>query len=215
MSEHPTPRSRNGMLLPLAVGIVMAGILGWVSLALDARAREAALMAEDVRSLREQVSDLGGKPIVPAPEERLGDGTALVPSVITSRGPAGRDGTDGTDGRDGVDGARGAIGPVGLPGPGGPPGANGTEGAPGLGGLGGPGGPAGPPGPAGADGAAGAAGPAGPAGAPGVDGAPGEPPVRWTYSDPDGGTFTCARVEPFDPFVPVYTCAPDPPAQIG
>lgn len=111
----------------------------------------------------------------------------------------------------GVPGAAGEPGPSGPPGPPGPTGAVGPSGSPGPAStVPGPAGPAGPPG---ADstvpGPAGPPGPAGQDGKDGTNGAPGQPPAGWTWTDPQGRTYSCLPVTDFDPQAPRYQCTAD------
>lgn len=99
-------------------------------------------------------------------------------------------GPAGSPGAPGASGAPGSPGPSGAAGSPGPPGADGQPGA------------QGDPGPAGADGQPGATGPSGP---PGPQGPSGAAPAGWSWSDPNGRTYTCApdQQQP----APHYTCA--------
>lgn len=104
-------------------------------------------------------------------------GAAGAPGVQGERGPRGVDGPPGEPGKDGLNGTNGADGADGSPGSAGPAGADGAPGAPGQ------------------------------PGSNGVDGQPGQPPLSWSYTDALGITYTCSRVEPFEPSAPVYACA--------
>ena len=144
-------------------------------------------------ALRQQVQQLGQKPVAPPAQ----DVTGTVPTVAPIPGPSGSRGADGRDGRDATSEqiAQGVseycLAHANCTGPAGPAGRDGTNGL---------------PGPAGADGAAGTNGADGAPGLPGTPGAPGEPPVSWTTAD---GEF-CSRTTPFDPAAPTYSCVAPP-----
>ena len=126
---------------------------------------------KDIQKLREQLQDLGERPVVSAPstppEVRTPDSGSQGPQG--AQGPKGDPGNDGPIGLPGVRGQDGTVGPPGYNGADGANGATGAQGAQGsigpegLSGPAGPQGATGPQGPAGADGAPGGVGPAGPA----------------------------------------------------
>jgi hypothetical protein len=100
-----------------------------------------------------------------------------------------------------------------APGPTGAPGVNGSDGAPGKDGAPGPAGQDGKDGAPGAQGPAGPVGPAGVAGQDGKDGKDGRdgaPPASWTWTDPQGVSYTCTEDSGTDPAAPHYTCKADP-----
>lgn len=152
----------------------------------QARARQGAQiqgLAGAVDSARAQIRSLGATPVVPAPSQILE--TVQIPGPAGPAGPAG----------------------VGATGPAGSPGASGAPGSPG------PAGPSGPPGPAGVAGAPGSPGPAGPAGPQGPagpSGPAGSAPAGWSWTDPQGHTYTC--VEDGQSPAPHYTCTRQTPA---
>nr|UAX58294.1 collagen-like protein [Streptomyces sp. A144] len=180
------------------------------TLAAEAARRGEAVgtLAGDVRILREQVKDSGETPKVPDPSQavdELDDRTRVPVPLPGPRGPKGEPGkaaptitpSPGPPGRDGQDST--------VPGPAGSPGAPGADSTvPG---------PSGAPGKDGQDGQDGAPGRDGQDGAPGRDG---QPPASWTFTY-GGVTYTCRRVDNFDPAAPRYRCdAPQPdPAPSG
>lgn len=113
-----------------------------------------------------------------------GEADAAADAEPGPRGPAGVEGDRGDPGPPGPAGV-GAPGPPGAPGPRGPPGADSTV--------------EGPPGDPGEDSTI--AGPAGP------EGPPGSPPASFTFTDPDGTTYTCTPDgDPAPGSQPTYTC---------
>ncbi len=179
------------MVAALALGSI---VTGFVVLSNDL---DAANQARD--ALARQVQGLGEKPVAGPPGSR---GT----SVAGPPGPAGSPGPPGVPGRAAptLTPSPGPTGPAGPPGPSGIPGADSTA--------------AGPPGPVGASGVPGAAGRDGAPGKDGQDGSPGPsgsdgtdgaPPARWTYTDPQGVTYTCVPADDFDADAPQYACTPD------
>jgi hypothetical protein len=196
----------------------------------DARQQAIDVLGGDVRTLREQLEAEGIDPDVPDPGERVGP--TLVPGPAGPLGPRGLAGPEGLEGIPGAPGLTGPPGPegsqgvAGLTGPLGPTGERGEPGVAGPPGEAGPAGPAGdtgpsgpagepgatgpqgdpgPTGPAGPAGPQGPQGPAGPAGTDGQDGADGQPPAGWTF-ELNNRTFTCRRVDNFDPSAPRYVC---------
>ncbi|MBC9712791.1 collagen-like protein [Streptomyces sp. TRM66268-LWL] len=151
-------------------------------LAQEATRRGEALstLAEDVRTLRRQVSAAGETPAAPDPSEAVDDLLARVRVPAGSPGAPGRAGASGKAGASGARGERGPVGPSGppgadgAPGPSGDPGAGGAPGPAGADGAMGPAGPAGPPGDGGTKGERGDPGPAGPVGPEGAQGPRGE-----------------------------------------
>ncbi|MFB7359658.1 collagen-like protein [Streptomyces gardneri] len=189
----------------------------------DLRGNAVATLAADVRKLRTQIESDGKTPVAPDPTAAVDDlpDRSTVPVPIPGpkgdkgdkgdpgtnapspspgpSGPTGRPGINGAPGRDGANGTDGVDGTAGPAGPVGPVGPTGPAG---------PAGPTGPPGTPGKDGAAGEDGSDGQNGTPGKDGADGRPPAGWTYTDPQGVTYTCTPTTPFDPATPRYTCTP-------
>ncbi|WP_328707689.1 collagen-like domain-containing protein [Streptomyces mesophilus] len=179
-------------------------------LAQEATRRGEALstLAEDVRTLRRQVSAAGETPAVPDPSEAVDDLLARV------RAPAGAPGAPGRAGQSGARGERGPAGPSGTPGspgadgepgPSGEPGVGGAPGPAGADGAMGPAGPAGPPGDGGTKGERGDTGPAGPAGPEGAQGPRGEAGP----SCPDGYSLQVPAADP-DALVCRRGIAPSP-----
>lgn len=150
----------------------------------DLRGSAVSTLATDVRTLRSQIQARGGTPAAPDPARAIQGlpDRARVPVLIP--GPKGDPGEPGPT----VTPSPGATGQTGRAG------ADSTV----------PG-PTGPPGPAGT-GAAGKDGTDGANGKDGRDGANGSPPVGWTYTDPQGVTYSCGPVSDFDPDAPRYTC---------
>jgi len=186
----------------------------------ESRQTAIDLLADDVRTLRQQVEDTGHEPAVPDPGDRVEDipdvevregpagdrGPAGPPGVAGPTGPPGPTGGTGSQGDQGLPGATGSEGQPGTPGE---PGTDGEPGATGPQGGTGPQGPAGEPGPEGAPGPSGPQGEPGEPGEPGPDGEPGtdgEPPQSWTFSYLTF-SYVCERTDPFDPANPTYTCA--------
>ncbi|MEU4916857.1 MULTISPECIES: collagen-like domain-containing protein [Streptomyces] len=194
-------RWRRGDVLAIAAALALGTAFAWIILSVQAL-REDLHTANAARdALAEQVLQLGEKPVAGEPGDRGAPGRTVV-------GPAGAQGPPGPVGPPGLPGASitGPPGPVGpsstVPGPAGQD-AVGEAGPPGP--AGSPG-PAGPPGPAGQDGTDGTDGQAG------ADGRDGQPPTGWTYTDPQGTTYTCTRAPDFDPTAPRYTCTTTAPA---
>lgn len=111
-----------------------------------------------IEALREQLKQLGEKPVVEPDDVPDGSRIVVVPGprglsciedvgLTACRGPSGQPGKPGADGSDGVDGTDGLNGQDGAPGAKGDPGPKGEKGDPGE------------RGPAGADGAPGTARP--------------------------------------------------------
>jgi hypothetical protein len=198
----PPPRRtiRNVWILyVIALGLAVAVLLLW-NRSIDsdhnakhavrvAQANQAALATANARLLQ-----VGAKP-VPTPTSTLGARGAPGPP-----GPSGPSGPPGPSGASGSPGARGAHGPSGAPEAAGADGQNGAQGPQGV-----PG-PSGPPGPSGA---AGKDGTNGQDGRDGTNGQDGQPPVSWTFTD-GVQTWTCTRVDDFDPAAPSYSCSPQP-----
>lgn len=128
-----------------AVIVIMqtAAILGVLVLGVA-----VAQLAAVNQALREQVVDLGHKPVAGPVIGEAGKDGAIGPAGPA--GPAGPRGDPGEKGETGATGATGAAGPAG---------ANGVDGQTGATGDPGPAGPQGEPGPAGPQGPAGASGP--------------------------------------------------------
>ncbi|MFD6080742.1 hypothetical protein ACFWG5_34765 [Streptomyces hydrogenans] len=203
---------RAEMLFAAALVLVML-FLGWLAVQVVTLSQELRTANSARDALASQVEGLGESPIAGPPGSRGLPGE----SVTGPQGPQGPEGPTGPTGPPGRPGASGPPGPTptAIPGPSGAPGADstvpgpaGADGATGPVGPAGPTGPAGPVGPAGAPGKDGTDGLAGQDGAPGKDGADGRPPASWTYTDPQGVTYTCTPASGFDPAAPRYTCAP-------
>jgi hypothetical protein len=171
------------------LAVVLAGLLLLAVAVLGGKSRESELQ-RSVTALAEQVTQLGGTPVV------------NPPGIPGPEGPAGAAGRDGTDGRDGVDGTTApcATEPAQCRGEPGRPGADGT-------------GVQGEPGVAGQD-ATGVPGPQGVPGTPGEKGDPGQagaPPAGWTWTDSTGRPQSCTRDAGSPDSAPTYTCtAPSP-----
>lgn len=174
----------------------------------DLRGNAVATLATDVRKLRTQIKSDGKTPVAPDPTAAVDDlpDRSTVPVPIP--GPKGDKGEKGDPGINAPSPSPGPSGPAGRAGVDGTPGQNGTDGAIGPAGPTGPAGPVGPAGPAGAPGENGAPGAAGQDGTDGKNGADGRPPAGWTYTDPQGVTYTCTPAAGFDPAAPRYTCTP-------
>ncbi|MDJ0323157.1 collagen-like protein [Cryobacterium sp. PH31-AA6] len=183
-------QAATALVVILAVTILTSGAIYLGTVNNDLR-HDLTLAREDIRastvnadSLYEQLIASGIKPAAEKPAEVVaGD---IGPSGDQGpRGFTGDTGATGADGIKGVDGLPGAAGLAGISGTSGLNGENSTI-----------------PGPAGAAGADSAVpGPTGPTGA------AGEPPWSWTYADPAGRDYTCARTTTFDPAAPTYECA--------
>ena len=180
-------RWRRGDTIAVCAALVAGVALAFVVLAIDGL-RSDLDTANDARdALARQVQDMGGKPVAGPPGSRGEPGK----SVVGPRGPRGFPGPSGSPGSPGPSGSPGADGSdSNVPGPSGPSGSPGQDAT-------------GVPGPAGADGQD---------GQDGVDGRDGQPPAGWTYTDPQGVTYTCRPVDGFDPDAPRYTCTPDSPS---
>ncbi|MFD3336068.1 collagen-like protein [Streptomyces sp. NPDC058700] len=174
----------------------------------DLRGNAVTTLATDVRKLRTQLKSDGKTPVAPDPTaavDNLPDRAAVpvpIPGPKGDKGEKGdkgdpgqaaptpspgRTGLAGQPGRDGLDGVDGADGQDGAPGVPGQDGIDGKDGKDGINGI---------------DGKDGADG------TPGRDGTDGRPPAGWTYTDPQGTTYTCTPAPGFDPAAPRYTCAP-------
>lgn len=186
----------------------------------DLRGNAVATLATDVRKLRSQLEADGKTPVAPDPTAAVDDlpDRSTVPVPIP--GPKGDKGDKGDPGIDAPSPSPGPSGPAGRPGINGAPGRDGADGIDGIDGVDGMVGPSGPPGPAGPPGPPGSRGEPGEPGkdgedgsdgqdgAPGRDGTDGRPPAGWTYTDPQGVTYTCTPATGFDPAAPRYTCTP-------
>lgn len=164
-------------------GDELAGQVG----ALSGQQQTAAAVAQQLAT---QLRHLGVTPVVQPP--------APVVGVAGQPGPAGQNGVNGV----------GIPGPPGSPGLPGPVGPSGGPGATGVAGGAGAAGANGSPGARGPTGAQGAAGPPGPQGQPGQ---PGSPPAGWSWQDPSGRTFQCARDTGSPDSAPTYTCTSQTP----
>lgn len=217
---------------------VLAGYLAWDDRTDRVDANQA--LGEALTTEQDAATARGDEPVTPDVAAIEADPSVVLRGETGEQGASGRDGDPGNPGQDGQNGPQGAVGAPGstgdtgaagldgaggpqgspgAPGSNGPPGADGVPGVDGTQGLPGPPGPAGPAGvpgssgatgPAGQDGAPGPAGTTGDPGAPGPDGSPGAPPAGWTWTDPDGVSYTCAPTEAFDPAAPTYACATPP-----
>lgn len=146
----------------------------------DRRGHALSIVAGDVRVLRAQLQAAGKKPLRPAPEKAVQGLPDRVQVPVPIPGPRGQKGPKGDPGK---------PAPTLTPAPGSPgqPGQDAT-GAPGSPGQ--PGDP-GQPGEPGKD---------------GRDGAPGSPPAGWTWTDSQGNTYQCVRVEDPNRPSPWYDC---------
>lgn len=190
--EHERPRLRleRKDWVFVAILAAVAALIGWtLHLVGVVRAQNDALAAALAVEQR-QTQDAGLTPAAPPPAKILDDPGAIV-------GEKGDPGSTGPRGPQGPQGPTGNMGPVGPMGPTGPAGVDGQDGADGEPGAAGEAGPAGPQG---------EAGPAGPAGADGEDGADGSPPQSWTWTDPLGIEYRCARDVGSPDEAPTYTC---------
>lgn len=159
----------------------------------DLRGNAVTTLATDVRKLRTQLTSDGKTPVAPDPTaavDNLPD-RAAVPVPIP--GPKGDKGEKGDPGAAAPSPSPGPSGPTGRPGATGAPGRDGIDGADGA---------------PGRDGVDGTNGQDGAPGRDGTNGADGRPPAGWTYTDPQGVTYTCTPATGFDPAAPRYTCTP-------
>jgi len=124
----------------------------------DLRGEAVQTLADDVRTLRAQVTSTGGTPAAPDPSEAIRDLSDRVEVPVPIPGPPGEKGEKGDPGKPaptitpspGPSGAPGRPGADStMPGPSGPPGRDGTDGKDGKDGKDGAQGPPGPPGPPG------------------------------------------------------------------
>lgn len=162
----------------------------------DLRGSAVSTLATDVRKLRAQLTADGKTPVAPDPSNAIDDlpDRAEVPVPIP-----GEKGEPGEQGEPGEKGDAGDPAPAitpqpgqsGQPGNDGQPGRDGADGADGV------------------DGVDGSDGQPGRDGTNGADGTDGQPPAGWTYTDPEGVTYTCTRVVGFDPAAPRYECTPN------
>ncbi|MFI0929639.1 collagen-like protein [Streptomyces sp. NPDC021012] len=211
MTQHRAPQSRLARLLRrcvpraellLATTLLLVMLfLGWLAVQVLSLTQELRTANAARDALARQVEGLGESPVAGPPGSRGRPGE----SITGPEGPAGPTGPPGDPGPSGPPGpaATGKPGPSGQPGPSGPPGSAGADST-----VPGPIGPVGPTGPAGPAGPAGTPGKDGTDGAPGRDGTDGRPPAGWTYTDPQGVTYTCTPAPGFDPAAPRYTCTP-------
>lgn len=174
------PRGNRDLIAVVFVAACVALALAATFYYIGRLREQNAALAVALATEQAQTERSGQQPAAPPPQAILDD-----PEVVT--GPPGPQGPDGPPG------------PAGLPGDDGGPGPSGQ---PGVGEPGAPGGP-GEPGPGGVQGEP---GPAGPAGADGAPGAPGSPPAGWTWTDPLGLKYTCARDDGSPADAPTYTC---------
>jgi hypothetical protein len=213
----------KGSLVTLFVLMVLGGVyISYEMLTLSQQAHDNAravtLLSKNLDTSRKQLTDHGIIPSAPSSK-------TVIEQVPGAQGAPGAAGAPGKNGEPGVSGPSGSPGPTGKAGQGGAPGAAGSPGptgAPGVNGSDGAPGKDGAPGPAGQDGkdgAPGAQGPAGPVGPAGVagqdgkdgkDGRDGAPPASWTWTDPQGVSYTCTEDSGTDPAAPHYTCKADP-----
>ncbi|MET9436858.1 collagen-like protein [Streptomyces sp. NPDC006551] len=159
----------------------------------DLRGNAVTTLATDVRKLRSQLESEGKTPVAPDPTAAVDDlpDRAAVPVPIP-----GAKGEKGDKGDPGEPAPTPSPGASGLPGVDGKPGRDGVDGVDGK------------------DGSPGQNGKDGRDGTNGVDGKDGQPPAGWTWTDPQGVTYSCVPVDNFDPAAPRYTCtytsSPDP-----
>jgi hypothetical protein len=195
---HERPRlrlARKDWLFAAAL-VVVAALIGWTLHQVGVvRAQNDALAAALAVEQR-QVQDAGLTPAAPPPSKILDDPGALAgekgdPGDPGAVGPRGPQGPPGPTGNMGPPGPMGPVGPSGVAGATGPAGAAGVDGQPGA---------AGEPGPVGPQGERGPAGPAG------SDGEDGSPPQSWTWTDPLGIEYRCARDVGSPDEAPTYTC---------
>lgn len=185
-------KDRGGhRLMWLLLGVVLVGlaVLGVAVLSFMDQKNE---LQRSVTALAEQVTSLGGTPVVQPPG---------IP------GPTGAAGTDGRDGRDGTDGTTApcATEPAqcrGEPGRTGPPGDTGEVGE------------TGPPGQD-ATGVPGQPGVPGQTGQKGDTGQQGPPVASWTWTDADGRQQSCTRDVGSPDSAPTYTCTAPSPEPTG
>lgn len=156
----------------------------------DLRGEAVSTLATDVRKLRTQLKAEGKTPVAPDPTVAVSDLPERAEVPVPIPGPKGDKGDKGDPGEP----APTMTPSPGPAGPSGQPGSDGADGQPGQ-----PG-PSGPPGPAGQDGQNGRNG------TDGQDGEDGQPPAGWTWTDPQGVTYTCTPADGFDPEAPRYTC---------
>lgn len=124
--------------------------------------RDAAILAANVDSLRQQVETLGAEPVAPPPEDSVDGDVVPIPGPEGPRGPQGRPGRDGRDGAPCLPTNPFCVGPKGATGATGPTGETGATGATGE---------TGATGDTGATGETGATGAKGDTGATGAQGA--------------------------------------------
>ena len=179
----------------LVVAVLGALVIAWTVHQVGVVRAQNDALATALATEQRQVEDAGLTPAAPPPSEILDD-----PKVVV-----GEPGEPGPRGPQGVPGPSGNIGPVGPMGPIGPSGAPGVDGQDGVG-------EQGPAGSAGEAGPAGAQGEPGPAGQDGTDGEDGEPPASWTWTDPAGVEYQCARDDTSPDDAPTYTCTRTSPS---
>lgn len=178
------------------LAVVMAGLLAVTVAVLGGKSREEELQ-RSVVALAEQVTQLGGTPVV------------QPPGIPGPEGPQGQAGEDGADGRDGVDGTTPPCATE-------PAQCRGEPGRPGVDGVGEQG-EQGLPGEPGQD-ATGVPGPPGAPGSPGEKGDPGQngaPPAGWTWTDNAGRQQSCSRDPGSPDSTPTYTCTAPSPEPTG
>lgn len=204
----------KGSLVTLFVLMVLGGVyISYEMLTLSQRASDNAkavtLLSKNLDTSRKQLTDHGITPSAPSsktvieqvPGAQGAPGAAGAPGKNGEPGSVGPSGPPGPSGSTGKAGQEGAPGAAGSPGPTGAPGVNGSDGAAGKDGAPGPAGPAGP---------AGQDGKNGTDGKDGTNGKDGAPPASWTWTDPQGNTYTCLPDSGTDPAAPHYTCKADP-----
>jgi len=163
----------------LAVAVLLAVLLGWVTYNIGLLRSQNSALASALAQQRQQAQDSGQEPVAPPPDEILRD-----PTVV--EGPSGPEGPQGPAGEDGRDGLPGATGPPGDRGATGAAGADGADGEPGPAGATGPDGATGPQGATGPEGPEGPEGPQGVAGPAGPDCPEGTHPDTVTVVTTDG-----------------------------
>ncbi|MFB7592298.1 collagen-like protein, partial [Streptomyces sp. NPDC056169] len=177
----------------------------------DLRGNAVTTLATDVRKLRTQLEADGKTPVAPDPTaavDNLPDRAAVPVPIPGPKGDKGEKGDKGDPGQAAPTPSPGRTGPAGQPGVTGPTGAPGRDGADGVDGKDGSNGVPGQDGEDGANGKDGINGKDGAPGRDGTNGTDGRPPAGWTYTDPQGVTYTCTPATGFDPTAPRYTCTP-------
>lgn len=206
--EVAKPKRQVITWIALAIGLLSLVWAGWLTVTNHQDAQVAQDQASSARGLADQVQQACRKGTWTGNPSACSQASAVkqAPATPGEAGPPGPPGPQGNPGPTGPIGPPGDTGATGATGAGGPPGKQGDQGLDGHDGATGEPGPEGPqgdPGPTGPTGATGAQGPAGPPGPPGPSG----PAVAmWSWTDPDGNTYTCHS----DDGSTTYTCTPGP-----